>query len=69
MLKIHQIQSHIVKVERMGALNFCLHAVGSFIHLRHVGAGLQNFIHLRHPAAFKQKLSMPVHSTLLDDFD
>ena len=34
----------------MGALNFSLHAVGSFIHLRHVGAGLQNFIHLRHPA-------------------
>ena len=39
------------KVEQMGALNFCLHAVGSFIHLHHVWAGLQNFIHLHHPVA------------------
>ena len=39
------------KVERTGMLNFCLHAVGSFIHLHHVGSGLQKFIHLRHPAA------------------
>ena len=41
------------KVEQMGALNFCLHAVGSFIHLRHAGAGLQNFIHLHHLAALE----------------
>ena len=47
------------KVERPGTLNFCLHAVGSFIHLCHVGAGLQNFIHLRHPAA----LAGYVHSS------
>ena len=39
------------KVEQTGALNFCLHAVGSFIHLHHVRAGLQNLIHLCHPAA------------------
>ena len=39
------------KVEQTGALNFCLHAVGRFIHLHHVQAGIQNFIHLRHPAA------------------
>ena len=47
----HQIPKSSSKVEWIGALNFCLHAVGSFIHLRHVWAGLQKFIHLCHPAA------------------
>ena len=56
--KSHELKSSN-KVGWMGALNFYLHAVGSFIHLRHVGTGLQNFIHLRHLAA----LAGYVHSS------
>ena len=53
----------------------------NFIHWRHTGAGLKNFIHLRHGSfgssvhaphrphsASMQKLSVPVQSTLQDDF-
>ena len=60
------------KVKQTGELNFCLHAVGIFIHLHrgrltkfHPSTSSGSFGRL---CACKQKLSKPVRSTLLDEF-
>ena len=63
------------KVEQMGVCYSCLHA---FIHWRHKGAGLKvSSIYVmvalsalcKPHSASEQKLSAPIHSNLLDDFE